>query len=71
MINFTIVSNMNENQKADLYGQLLNEHTRTFNNINEIKGQGIDLNQDQLSKINQLEKRLSDIMRQINLLLQK
>jgi len=62
---------MNENQKAALYGQLLNEHTKTFNRINEIKGQGIELNQGQLSEINQLENRLFDIMRRINFLLQK
>jgi len=46
---------MTNEQKAQQYGELLNEHTRLGNQINEIKGQSIDLNQNQLSQIGRLE----------------
>ncbi len=60
---------MNESQKASLYGQLLNEHTRLHNKINEIKGQNIDLNRAQITEIVQLEARQRQIMQQINILM--
>jgi len=60
---------MNESQKAALYGQLLNEHTRLHNKINEIKGQNIDLNRAQITEIVQLEARQRQIMQQINILM--
>jgi hypothetical protein len=60
---------MNESQKAELYGQLLNEHTRLHNKINEIKGQSIDLNRSQLDEIKQLEMKQLHIMRQINMMM--
>jgi len=60
---------MNESQKAALYGQLLNEHTRLHNKINEIKGQNIDLNRAQIAEIGQLEARQRQIMQQINILM--
>ena len=44
-INIFIV--MNDIQKANIYGQLLNEHTRLHNQINEIKGQNNDLSKGQ------------------------
>jgi hypothetical protein len=56
-------------QKAQIYGQLLNDHTRLHNQINEIKGQNIDLNQKQLQQIRELEQRQFTIMRQINQLM--
>jgi hypothetical protein len=56
-------------QKAQIYGQLLNDHTRLHNQINEIKGQNIDLNQKQLQQIRELEQRQMVIMRQINQLM--
>lgn len=62
---------MTENQKALLYGQLLNEHTRLHNRINEIKGQNIDLNQTQINDIRRLESQQYQIMRQINVMMTK
>ena len=56
-------------QKAQIYGQLLNDHTRLHNQINEIKGHNIDLNQKQLQQIRELEQRQMVIMRQINQLM--
>ncbi len=56
-------------QKAAIYGQLLNDHTRLHNQIQEIKGQSIDLNQKQLQEIKQLEQKQLFIMQQINRLM--
>jgi len=57
---------MNNEQKAAAYGQLLNEHTRISNQISEIKGQNLELNQQQLQKVKQLESLQVKIMRDIN-----
>ena len=56
-------------QKAQIYGQLLNDHTRLHNQINEIKGQNIDLNPKQIQEIRQLEQRQVQIMQQIHRLM--
>jgi hypothetical protein len=60
---------MNNDQKAKIYGQLLNEHTRLQNEISSIKGESIDLNQQQMTKIKELQKRQLKIMNDINRLL--
>lgn len=60
---------MSAEQKAQIYGQLLNDHTRLHNQINEIKGQNIDLNQKQIMEIRQLEQRQLQIMQQIHRLM--
>ena len=40
---------MTQEEKAQIYGSLLNEHTKCFNEINRIKGESLDLN-----KVNQV-----------------
>jgi hypothetical protein len=60
---------MDNEQKDKMYGQLLNEHTRLQNEISSIKGESIDLNQQQLNKIKELQQRQMKIMTQINRLL--
>lgn len=60
---------MTEDQKAQIYGNLLNEHTKLFNEINLIKAQNIDLNSEQLRKIQQMEYRQLQIMEQIRRLM--
>ena len=60
---------MSAEQKAQIYGQLLNDHTRLHNQINEIKGQNIDLNPKQIQEIRQLEQRQVQIMQQIHRLM--
>lgn len=60
---------MTQEQKAQMYGQLLNEHTRNHNRINEIKGSSIDLSKEQIIQIRNLEEKQVDIMRRINLLM--
>jgi len=62
---------MTEQQKAAMYGQLLNEHTRLHNRINEIKGQNLELNQKQLIEVKKLENQQIDIMNKIRLLLSR
>ena len=60
---------MTNEQKADQYGQLLNEHTRLGNRVNAIKGESIELDQRQLSQIRELETQQLRIMNYINRLL--
>ena len=57
---------MNLESKARVYGELLNEHTRIGNQISEIKGQNIDLDEKQKQKVRQLESLQVKIMRDIN-----
>lgn len=56
---------MNQDRKAEIYGELLNTHTRISNQISEIKGQSIELSQEQLKNIRILENRQLQIMSQI------
>jgi hypothetical protein len=56
---------MTEEQKAQVYGNLLNEHTKYFNEINRIKSESLDLNREQRQRIEELEKRQVKIMEQI------
>jgi hypothetical protein len=56
---------MTEEMKANLYGQLLNEHTRIGNKISEIKGQNIEPNQKQKEEIRKLELQQIKIMNDI------
>ncbi len=60
---------MTNEQKAEQYGQLLNEHTRLGNRVNAIKGESIELDQRQLSQIRELETQQLRIMNYINRLL--
>jgi hypothetical protein len=60
---------MNETQKAEIYGQLLNDHTRLHNQIQEIKGQNLELNQEQIGKVRQLEEGQRRIMAALNKLM--
>lgn len=60
---------MNEAEKSQIYGNLLNEHTKCFNEINRIKGESLDLNREQKQMIQQLERRQAQIMEQVRRLL--
>lgn len=59
---------MTEQQKASLYGQLLNEHTRLHNRINEIKGQELELTPKLQTEVRKLEMQQLDIMNKIKML---
>jgi hypothetical protein len=56
---------MTEQQKADAYGQLLNEHTRVGNKISEVKGQNFEMTKDQLRQIEILQQKQIQIMEKI------
>ena len=56
---------MTNEQKADQYGQLLNEHTRLGNRVNAIKGESIDLNREQLTQIQKLQEQQGKIMSEL------
>ncbi len=60
---------MNETQKAEIYGRLLNDHTRLHNQIQEIKGQNLELNQEQIGQVRQLEEGQRRIMAALNKLM--
>ena len=60
---------MNTTQKAQMYGDLLNQHTRLGNKISEIKGQSIDLSKEQLKEIKNLQNQQLQVMNAINKLM--
>ena len=62
-------NNMTQEEKAQQYGNLLNQHTRIGNQISEIKGQDIELNKQQLAKIQELQNQQILVMNTINRLL--
>jgi len=57
---------MENEQKAQIYNQLMYEYTRVQNRISSIKGESIDLNQQQLNEIRNLENTLRLIMDKVS-----
>jgi hypothetical protein len=53
---------MNESSKAQMYGKLLNEHTRVGNLISEIKAEHFEMNDEQKTRIRVLENQQIQIM---------
>jgi len=60
---------MDNNRKAELYGQLLNEHTRLSNRISSIKGESLEMNESQKKEIHQLQQRQLFVMKQLESLM--
>lgn len=58
--------NMENEQKAQIYNQLMYEYTKVQNRISSIKGESIDLNQQQLNEIRNLENTLKLIMDRVS-----
>lgn len=56
------IDNMNNEQKAEMYNQLMYEYTRTQNQISSIKGESINLNESQLKMVRELENKLRFLM---------
>ena len=54
---------MTNEEKGRIYSQLMFEHTKIQNKIASIKGESIDLNQQQLQEIRFLEQQLLRIMK--------
>jgi hypothetical protein len=57
---------MTNEQKAQVYNQLMFEHTKLSNQINSIKGESIDLNQEQEQRIRMIESKIRDIMNRLS-----
>lgn len=53
---------MDNQQKAEMYNQLMYEYTKTQNQISSIKGESINLNESQLKCVRELENKLRFIM---------
>jgi hypothetical protein len=53
---------MSNELKAQRYNQLMIEYTRTQNKISSIKGESLELNQNQLKEIRELENKLRYLM---------
>lgn len=57
---------MDNNSKARIYGELLNEHTRVGNMISEIKASNYELTESQKQQMRILQNRQVEIMKSIN-----
>lgn len=57
---------MNNEQKAQMYNQLMYEYTKTQNQISSIKGESFELNEKQLSEVRELENKLRFLMERAN-----
>lgn len=57
---------MNNEQKAEMYNQLMFEYTRTQNQISSIKGESINLNESQLKMVRELENKLRFLMDKVS-----
>jgi hypothetical protein len=53
---------MNNELKAERYNQLMFEYTKTQNQISSIKGESLELNENQLKTIRDLENKLRYLM---------
>ncbi len=57
---------MTNEQKAQMYNQMMFEYTRLQNQVSSIKGEAIDLNQKQLNEIREIENRMRMIMSKVS-----
>ena len=56
------ISIMDNELKAQKYNQLMYEYTKTQNQISSIKGESLELNENQLKTIRDLENKLRYLM---------
>ena len=57
---------MDNELKAKQYDQLMIEYTRTQNQISSIRGESIDLNENQLKNVKELENKLRFLMDKVS-----
>jgi plasmid stability protein len=57
---------MTNEEKAILYNQLMGEYTKVQNQISSIKGESINLNEQQLGQIRHLESKLRYLMDKVS-----
>jgi hypothetical protein len=60
---------MNEEQKAQLYSQLTYNYDRLANEISSIKGESIELNPQQMDRIQKLQMEQHKIMSRVQQLM--
>lgn len=53
---------MDDNQKAKMYDQLMYENDKISNQISSIRGENLDMNEDQQQRIYKLQIRQQQIM---------
>ena len=53
---------MDDNQKAKVYDQLMYENDKISNQIASIRGENLEMKEDQQQKINKLQQRQQQIM---------
>jgi hypothetical protein len=61
---------MTQEQKAQMYGNLLNEHRRISNKISDVKSENFELNPEQSKKVRELESQQVSLMEKIKTLFQ-
>jgi hypothetical protein len=52
---------MNQEQKAQVYNQLMVEYTKLENQVSSIKGESFEMNESQQKRINELVRRMKMI----------
>ena len=57
---------MTNEEKAILYNQMMGEYTKVQNQISSIKGESINLNEQQLGQIRHLESKLRYLMDKVS-----
>lgn len=57
---------MTNEEKAIVYNQIMFEYTKVQNQISSIKGESINLNEQQLGQIRQLENKLRFLMDKVS-----
>ena len=60
---------MNQEQKAQFYNFLLNEHTKLSNKIEQIKAESVNLNSNQERRIQELQYKQNIIMKEVERLM--
>jgi hypothetical protein len=61
---------MTQEQKSQLYSNLLTQHTRLDNQINEIKSENFEMNDEQMGRIRVLQSRQGQLVAQMQQLMQ-
>ena len=61
---------MTQEQKSQVYSNLLSQHTRLDNKINEIKSEDFELNNEQMGRIKTLQMQQGQLVAQMERLMQ-
>jgi len=60
---------MTQEQKSQLYSNLLLQHTRLDNQINEIKSENFEMNDEQMGRIRVLQSKQGQLVAQMQQLM--